>query len=68
MSCPGTTPMYVIPRSSKSWPGCAKLTTDFRRRCVSSSASPPMTGIEPVERSQRLRLRCHVLESFTCDR
>ena len=42
-----------MPRSSNSWPGWAKLTTDLRSRRDSSSAVSPTTGSRSIVRRRR---------------
>ena len=68
MSWPGTTPMYVIPRSSNSWPGLARLTTERRSRWLHITAGGPITGIAPQNRSQADLLVCHAPESLIFER
>ena len=60
MSWPGTRPMYVIPRSSKSRPAWAKFTTEWRSRWLSSRTVGPTTGICPTSESYFFLLDCHV--------
>ena len=65
---PGTTPMYVIPRSSNSWPGWAKLTTDLRRRRESSSAVSPKIGRRRTRLSYAVRLVRQAVDSLIGER
>ena len=60
--------MYVIPRSSNSWPGWANVTTDLRSRRLSSSTSDPTTGIRSTVRSYAPLLSRHVRDSLISER
>src|SRR5450756_2854465 len=60
--------MYVMPRSSKSWPGWAKLTTDLRTRWLNSRAVGPTIGTRSTSWSKPRFDCCQAVESLISER
>jgi len=58
----------VIPRSSNSWPGLARLTTDRRSRWLHMSALGPITGIRRTTPSHADLLDCQAPLSLIFER